>query len=495
MDNTQEIDLIDLMRRIVRRWKYVLVMMLIFAVLFDALACLKSVRDRNNYVESDMMQEQENIEEKYGAILSDSEMSEVKLGAEAYITYLKRYATTVNYNNDSILMNLDAESVPTVRLQYYVDTHYVVEYPVIEKKDNTAAIVGSYINKLKSIPEDVLNMISEELGYQVDAGYIEELICIENNDDNDVADGNITITIFAKSEEDCRTIVDHIESYIEDATKDISKVYGDYDITLVQEEYYVDVNTDLLARQQQQITAVNSLRNTAYSLSNAFTEDQKAYYRALVNEMLSEDEALDVYNEEILVEEGIQESEKITTSAPEIIYVSKKYVAIGLMVGMMIACCWITIKYICSHAIKTTYELSKLYNLSELGIIKTKAKTKHSKKGPQFTEEERISMICAGIKISAQKGELKEIYVTGSCNDEESERIKALILDGLKKCGIAAKVGNTIVYDPESLELVASSDGVVLVERVDYSLYNDIQKEVELCKRYDVEIIGAVGIE
>ena len=52
--------------------------------------------------------------------------------------------------------------------------------------------------------------------------------------------------------------------------------------------------------------------------------------------------------------------------------------------------------------------------------------------------------------------------------------------------------GNPVVYDAESLEKMASSDAVLLLEKAGSSLYDEIIEEIQKCQQYEVEILGGV---
>lgn len=53
----------------------------------------------------------------------------------------------------------------------------------------------------------------------------------------------------------------------------------------------------------------------------------------------------------------------------------------------------------------------------------------------------------------------------------------------------------SIVYDPESLQKMSESDGIVLVEKIDSSRYINIKKEIDMCILNQIPIIGSVVIE
>ena len=52
-----------------------------------------------------------------------------------------------------------------------------------------------------------------------------------------------------------------------------------------------------------------------------------------------------------------------------------------------------------------------------------------------------------------------------------------------------------MLTNPDVIDEIVTSDGVVLFERIGKSLYDDIAREIELCNNYGVLVIGAVIIK
>lgn len=104
-------------------------------------------------------------------------------------------------------------------------------------------------------------------------------------------------------------------------------------------------------------------------------------------------------------------------------------------------------------------------------------------------------MICTDIKLAVKKAGIKNIFLTGVCGDAQTEELKKLFEDKLKTAMEEVSCGKSVVYNPDALERLAEAGGVVLFERVDVSAYSDIAKELELCKRYEIPVIGCVVVE
>ena len=94
-----------------------------------------------------------------------------------------------------------------------------------------------------------------------------------------------------------------------------------------------------------------------------------------------------------------------------------------------------------------------------------------------FSYEEHIRMVCAGVRIAAQKHGYEKVYITSASNNDVIKKCMSEIGDGLKEQKVCES-GPSIIYDPESLEKMASSDAVVFIEEIDGSRYQDIKNGI-----------------
>ena len=65
-------------------------------------------------------------------------------------------------------------------------------------------------------------------------------------------------------------------------------------------------------------------------------------------------------------------------------------------------------------------------------------------------------------------------------------------MDKVQEKNVQIEKGLSLISDSETLDKVIASDGVVLVETIRKSRYEDIEKEIELCKNYNIKILGTV---
>ena len=118
---------------------------------------------------------------------------------------------------------------------------------------------------------------------------------------------------------------------------------------------------------------------------------------------------------------------------------------------------------------------------------------KHDNNG--YTLEQQLDMICANLMLLMRKKNIDSLYITGSQMTEEINRSLSIIGTCLKKHDISFMIEKTSLCTVESLEMFAKAEGVLFIEQMNKSLNDDILKEVECCKKYDVDNLGFVIVE
>ncbi len=491
MNGTDEmtISLKDLLYRILLRWRLILVCLLLGAVLFGGVGYRKNRKAADRPLETAPLTRKEQIE-KLESELPDNEIAAAQAAIKTYLDYQESSELLEEYLSGSMRMKFDPARVPTLKLQYLIDSHYEAVYPVVAARDSTGDILTSYAGKILngSVYEEIAEALTESTGEECEPSYMRELVS---------ADGTgsiLTLIVHGLSEEDCRAISAILQEAVRENTGELQAVYGDFDITLLQEAYYENVNPDLITEQRQKRDEYNGLRNTMNGLANNMTDPQKEYYYALLAEAKGEEEETGTLG-------------KTEQPAVKVQLFHKKYILLGAAAGVFLACCYLACRYLLSARLRVKEDLEECFGISSLGtlpaaepkrkflgVVDRWISSGFGDKDRQFSEEERIRMICAGIRIGAKKSDMKSIYLTGVCGDEACEQVKALLCDKMKPDIASVRCGRSVTCDPESLEALAAADGVVLVERIGGSRYDELRKEVEICRQNQVEILGSVVI-
>lgn len=466
----REIDLIDLCRQILKKWKLIIAFSLAGLVVGSAIGYVKSahvvvVNTGENVTDTTASSNIESLKSK----LSEREIKEVEMVVNSYNYYRKLYSDKEKYVNNSIRMQLDADKVPTMVASYLISDYYEVSYPVIQKVNDINNIVAVYNKALAD--EEVISKVSNALGNDIAENYVKELYSVELE-----ANSILNITVTARNEDECKKVLDVLRTELETRISDVSSLY-EHKIEYLDSYFSINANSGILFEQQAQVDILKNLQNLMLTVGSSLTSDQKALYTKLIDgNLVDSQETGDV-------EQAPEAVEPVVTEKTVVRSLDAKFTALGLFGGAFIAIMLICLKYILSQTIKTKDEITELFKVSVLGSMKD-------------GEDGELGMITAGVGLGAQKAELKKLYVVSTADNAVSA-ITEKIVSAVKKnySGLGVDSGKSVLTDPSSLARLAESEGVVMIEKLRTSKYEDIAKELELAKSYGVKVLGCVVVD
>ena len=94
-----------------------------------------------------------------------------------------------------------------------------------------------------------------------------------------------------------------------------------------------------------------------------------------------------------------------------------------------------------------------------------------------------------------KKQGLKKVFVTSSVQTDKIKAIKEALQNLGEKNELELTMGESVLTDNRSLKQLSESEGVILMEEIASSNLADINEEVNVCKKYDVSIIGMIVSE
>ena len=320
--------------------------------------------------------------------------------------------------------------------------------------------------------EKVITKVASALGNGVAENYVKELYSVGLE-----ANSILNITVTARNEEECKKVLDVLMQELETQIPTATSLY-EHDIEYLDTYFSVNVNTSILSEQQTQVDALKNLQNVMLTVGNALTADQKALYTKLIDGDTSDE------TEVIEVEVQPKETEAVETEKTVVRSFDIKYAMLGLLAGAFIVIMWICLKYVLSQTIKTKDDISELFKVPVLGIMKD-------------GEDGELGMITAGIGLGAHKTDLKKLYAISTSGDATVAAITNKVVETVNQnySEINVECGKSVLTDPSSLAKLAESDGAIMVERLRISKYEDIAKELELAKSYGVKVLGCVVVD
>lgn len=485
--NEMEISIIDMLWNIVGKWRIIVGVMVICAVAVGALD-YKNSYDAYQIALQGQEEDRESFIEDYANVLDEDSLKKVEYTVEAVNKYELLYDQQEEYVNRSILMLENPLSVPTVTLQYYIDNHYRVEFPVIEDSNNLRAILQAYILGVEN--EELFQKIADELGEDLPVSYYDEVIAINNLESG----FNVQITHYNK--EECEKIAEIIKDHIESQYEELVAINGDFDITLVVDKYQEKANLNLLTTQQDNIARLANIKKAEAAMKDDLSEDEMIYYEYLLNE---ENDTLNSDSEdESLISDG-------NVSAPSI---SIKHIIMGAVLGIVLVVGCMGALYFLDKRLHRADDLPEVYGVDVLGVVEVNGRKKKRLFGfidlwiqklryggrRSFSAEESIKMAVASIRISLKETECKNLLITGCAWTDQVKTVVKEIQKELLQGGISVQCAENMIYNPEDIMLLQSVEGVVLVDTLQDTTFEEVGREVGVCRKGNVPVLGSIVI-
>lgn len=490
MDNhleEREINLWDMFWAICQKWRLILIVAIAGAAIAGGMSYLKNAREINTLEQPQMGL----------ADLSEEEQSNVELYIECYETYHNQLL----YNKESPLMQLDANGFYVGTLDYYIDNHFEVEYPVIAASNNAQVMIRSYQGALAGAEFE--GKLQEELNIKEDqmTSYVmEQVDCSNaygtqldgiNTSTNTSTSDVMRVSLYAKDKETCDKLIALVKAELEQKEADVIRQLGQHDMILVNEARNFVANNALLTYQKNNLDKLYTLNANLANAKKLLTDDGAIFVEQLLGDEL--EEAANGNN-----------IDTVDLQKPDI---SKKGVVIGFAAGAFFVFASVALLYIINNRLLYEDDFEQIYGVKLLGRVESERKTKRvgfldkwilrmRRIGlHHFEEADAVNMICTGIKLAARKECSDTVYVTGAGMTEGINELFDQMATKLKKEGITLKVGKSVLYYADALEDMVECGNVVLLEKAGESMYKEIQQELVICNQQGLCLFGAVVIE
>ena len=278
-----------------------------------------------------------------------------------------------------------------------------------------------------------------------------------------------------------------IEEEIQEQTSKIQKALGDFKIEKADRIYVNKASDTLLNEQQNFMSSLNGIKTSISNLTTTLTEEQKNYYTVLLN---SSEDSVEEKDVDIVVFKPI----------------NLKYIVLGLFIGGFLIIVCYGILYTVKGNLKVEKEIEEYYGIPFLGKVQSEKNAlngidyffdKIFNQAEKYSEEECLQLICTNILINIRKKHMKHIHITGIADSEYTDKIKRQVVEELQSehLILECSVGKSIIHNINSLNDLANSDGVVFVEEIGKSNFEEIGKEINFCLNNNINVIGAIVID
>ena len=332
----QEIDLKDLMFAVLHKWKGILLVAIVFAILLGGVKAVMTYRNQNN--EENILEAEENYEEELHAYETSKETLERELG-----NLQTDIENQQNYMEKSVLMNMSPYDIYEARADIFIKTDYeIMPGMVYQNVDYTDTILQTYQSVMTSVA--FLSHIAESTG--IDVQYLQELIKIERGStvigSTSKLTNLLTVKVKNSSKKDAEAVLKKLLDGIELLQANITANIGEHTVNTVNKSTGATVDLALADQQREK-------NNQLISLQQSLEEKQQAL-------------------------DDLEEPEKLTSASTATIKNGIKYGVLGGVLGGFMMVFFICVIFVMSDKMYSSKELRRRSGIKVLGIFPVSGK-------------------------------------------------------------------------------------------------------------------------
>ncbi|MBO4458992.1 MAG: hypothetical protein J5802_14895 [Butyrivibrio sp.] len=162
--------------------------------------------------------------------------------------------------------------------------------------------------------------------------------------------------------------------------------------------------------------------------------------------------------------------------------VSVKLIVLAALAGAALVIIITATKYILSPVLKTEDDLRNAFKLPIISSFHP-------------GDADALEYVYNSMYACAKKADVQKVCILGSAIDANTAEYKQEVSDMFPRKDMSVRTSDYMLDDPDVLDSIVNSDGVILFERIGHSKYEDIAKEIERCNNFGVKILGAVVVE
>ncbi len=449
----QEIDLKDLMFAVLYKWRVIIGVAVLLAVLlggYKAVTAYRSVMDPQKLADAD---------KAYQKSLED--FAKNKETKERELNNLKQdLDEQQHYVDYSIRMHMSPYDIWEAKTALFVKTGYQILPEMSYQNINyTDTVLQSY--NLALTGTEFMNTVAEAMG--VERRYLNEVVTIS------VGNNMITLQVRYTDEENAKKVMDLLVAGVYKFQEQISNSIGKHEISEISSSIGSLVDLSLIDTQEDQ---QNRLRN----LTDSYNAKQEE-----VN--------------------NLSEPSAPTTSLTSVYKDGAKYAVLGGVLGAFMVVFFVCVVFLMSDKLYSAKQLKSNCGMRVLGALPIPAKKKkfvldrwfNRLEGRAVAGAEALEYSLISANILNYASEAKKLLIVGTAPKEAIAKVAGELGEALKGMEIVAE-GN-MLQDSELLRKLPECDGVVLVEQCGCSTYSGVKLEAEKIVDLQKKIVGCVVFE
>lgn len=472
MEN-KEINLKELLFFILKKWRAIIIFALVCALISGSYSLYKSKKNIEAGETAGLSKDL-----SYLGIEEKEKVNEV---IKLYETLRKKE----NYLSESEIMKIDPYNVNTVILQYYVAPTFNLDSQQDNVKDYSQSLLMSYVNYIKY--GLIWENIEQKNDFNIQKNYLKEIISVEINDTNPSENNSgymFVVQIVNSDAEKCLEIANLVQEEIEDYKEKINEMIYNHDLVLINKNQTTKIELSLASN-------INNIENQILVLNNEITSDLNMMSEAQVK----------------AVNEYLQRTEDDVQNQPQVPVISKRYIIVGLGMGIVIIGIFYTLQFVLSAFVKEERDFDRYFNIRILGVIVEEQKKKKlfssiddfiERKKSSYSKiinyEDNISLCIIKLLFICQSNDISQLIITGTSLKNISEDILNKIKDKLKQNNIDICMYDNL-GDVGQIENILKHRNVLLIEKMGEVKYVDIEQELTLFEECQINVRGIIVVK
>lgn len=484
-DDESEISLLDLLYHILRRWRSLLLIAVLFCTLLGGFKLVKGIRTLGS---ADLKEEQKNYESQLEGYTISKENLENQINELTDAIQNKE-----DYYDHSVLMKLDSKKFYKGTVTFVVTD--ASEVPAAEaNRDLSLAIdrkmnsvLGSYVALIQNgtILRDVQNGLSSKL----DQKYLAELIYTQV----DYQSKLLHITVVGDDKQQVQSISDAIIQGLQNASVHMNASVAAHRLKLLSSYVGNDADTSIPIGMIPEAGA-----NTSDESYQTSIEDIQKSYTSSITDM--QNQLLDCNNQLSELEEP---EPPVGASRASVLKEGIKYGIIGFAAGAFVLAFVYALQYLLCGKLMDSDELNDRYGILLLGDYyaplhaHTNRIDRWIDRMSGITEDKRsvesvYALSAANIMAQVDVEKNSKLLLMGNAKSEDFDAAATALSEKLCSSGIDVIAAGNVNESASAIEKLQQAEQVVLIEQRGASRQQDIQKELLILRKLGKKIIGAI---
>lgn len=455
--NDVKIEISELLFVILKKWRKVIVIAVVFGVLLAGARMVTEIKHRNDSIYI------QNLKEQYEADLAKYEQEK-----SGYERDIKNLTVSIDYQEkykeNSILLQLDPYNKCTASVDVFIKMSELNQSNsnIFTPVDYADSVIRAYVSSIQN-GEELAQLAKQK---EIDIVYLKELVQVNADYDSNMFNVTVSYSDLAGAKQIINEIIDGISLM----QLSVQQNLGEHTLVVMNKNVGMLADQTIMEYQKKKVEDLNLTNKALNDAENALVKIKKPEL-------------------------------PVALSNRSIIKESIKNGIMGSIMGALLSCFIICLGFLFNGKLNIDNELKDRYGLKLLGSFPEKNEKKvfsafdlwiNKLQAKSINADELIYAIIA-VKISKYIFKEDSIYLTGCIEQNLLNKVANSLQLNLKNVKIAC--GSDLINNVTTFNSISEFNKIILIEKRNYSKINYIEKEIEELHNLNKVIVGYIVLD